>query len=123
MTTRRRFLRSVIGRAAAGGVAVAAALTLLPAVTLALTLDEAKAAGWVGERPDGYVGLVRSDAPPGTRDLVNRINAERRANYAAIAARTGTTAEKVGLVAGQKLINATPRGQYVMTQSGQWVAK
>ena len=38
----------------------------------AATLDSAKAEGWIGERPDGYLGLVRSDAPADVQAVTRR---------------------------------------------------
>ena len=34
----------------------------LSGYAMAATLGEAKADGWVGEKPDGYIGLVRQSA-------------------------------------------------------------
>ena len=59
----------------------------LPAA--AQSLDQAKAAGQVGERIDGYVGVVDANAPGDIRALVDQVNAERQAKYAEIAAERG----------------------------------
>ena len=52
---------------------------------LAITLDEAKARGLLGELPNGYLGVV---SPPGSsdvRDLQRTINQKRRSKYQEIA--------------------------------------
>lgn len=86
-------------------------------------LMAAKAAGKIGERPDGLVGAV-GDAPAADMlQLVAEINQQRRAQYAKIAAQNGATAEQVGAVAGKELIARTPAGQYVLDDSGAWVTK
>lgn len=82
-----------------------------------------KAAGKIGERPDGLVGAV-GDAPAAdVLQLVAQVNQQRRAQYAKIAAQNGTTADQVGVVAGKELTARTPAGQYVLDESGAWVKK
>jgi uncharacterized protein len=93
----------------------------LPAA--AQSLDEAKAAGQVGERIDGYVGVVDASTPGDVRAMVDQVNAERRQKYAEIAAERGTSVEAVAQIAGQKLIERAPGGQYVLGADGQWRQK
>ncbi len=88
----------------------------------AQSLDQAKAAGQVGERPDGLVGVV-ADAPPAVRALVDQINARRLEEYRAIAGRNGTNVTAVQAIAGQKLTAQAPAGSFVMDASGKWVRK
>ena len=85
-------------------------------------LDAARQAGQVGERPDGTVGIV-SAASPDIANAVAAINAQRLATYKNIAQRTGTSLDAVEAQAGQKLVGATPPGQFVMDASGQWKRK
>ena len=85
-------------------------------------LDAARAAGQVGERADGMVGAVGT-ATPDVAKAVATINAQRLATYKDIAQRTGTSLDAVEAQAGQKLIGATPAGQFVMDASGQWKRK
>lgn len=84
-------------------------------------LDDAKAQGLIGERLDGYVGAVTGDAS--VKALIDEVNAGRKAKYAEIAAKRGTPVEAVAQVAGEKLIERTPAGQYVMGSNGQWQRK
>lgn len=121
----RRSVLSMLMRAAGAGVAALMLLALvLPAPAVAASLEEAKAAGYVGERPDGYVGLVRQDVPDWARQLVNEINAQRRDTYAEVAARTpGASVREVGIIAGAKLLERAPAGHYVMNEQGQWIVK
>jgi uncharacterized protein YdbL (DUF1318 family) len=105
-----------------------ASLTLLCVVlglgpVHAQSLDEAKVAGLVGERIDGYVGLVVAGPPADVQSLVNRINEERQARYAEIAAQRGVPVEAVAQIAGQKLIERAPKGEYVLGADGQWRQK
>lgn len=82
----------------------------------------AKAAGSIGEQVDGYLGALPG-APAGADALVARINAERRAYYANIATKNGTAIDIVARLAGKKLVQRTPSGQYTRNASGQWLIK
>ena len=95
--------------------------TALPAA--AQSLDQAKAAGQIGERIDGYVGVVDANASPDIRALVDRVNAEREAKYAEIAAERGVSVQAVAQIAGEALIERTPSGQWVLGANGQWRQK
>jgi uncharacterized protein YdbL (DUF1318 family) len=86
-------------------------------------LEDAKAAGLVGERIDGYLGLVDSGAPAEVKRLVEQINAQREAKYAEIAGQQGAPAKAVAQIAGEKLINRAGGGEYVMGADGQWRQK
>jgi len=87
----------------------------------AADLQSAKAAGYVGEQPNGYLGIVPG-APGDVPALVNSINSQRRAAYQNIAQSNGTSLSAVEQLAGQKAIAKTPAGQYVLS-GGAWVRK
>ena len=107
--------RGLIG----GGVGLAGLVVATPA--LALTLDEAKAAGRVGEMPNGYIGVVESG--PGVQDLVDSVNERRRVRYQEIADKEGAPLAAVEQLAGARLIERAGPGQFVMTSGGGWVRK
>jgi hypothetical protein len=86
-------------------------------------LAATKASGLVGERPDGLLGLVKGQAPDDVRALVARVNEERRKQYEQVARSTGRSLQEVQAVAGQRLVQATPPGQFVMETAGQWVRR
>ncbi|CAO3422826.1 YdbL family protein [Azospirillum endophyticum] len=116
--SRRRFNRLALSALATGLLAAA-----LPQLALAQdALAAAKAAGQLGERPDGMVGLVPG-APASAQELAQQVNAQRLARYQEIAKGNGTVLDKVQAVAGQQLIERTPAGQFVMTAAGQWQRK
>ncbi|HEX6112946.1 MAG TPA: YdbL family protein [Geminicoccaceae bacterium] len=100
---------------------LAVALSFGPAQADAL--DDAKAAGLVGERIDGYVGVVDSGAPADVKRLVEQINAERQAKYAEIAQKQGAPVQAVAQIAGEKLVQRAGGGEYVMGADGQWRRK
>lgn len=85
------------------------------------SLDDAKAAGLIGERVDGYVGALTEDA--GVQALVDEINAGRKAKYAEIAGKRGAPVDAVAAIAGKKLIERTPSGQFVLDSEGEWQRK
>jgi len=103
--------------------AMLAGLLLLALPASAQDLQEAKRAGWVGEQRDGYLGLVDPAAPPAVRQLIAQVNAERRRNYAAIAARNGTELNKVELLAAEKAIQRTAVGHFIQGPDGSWVRR
>ncbi|MCP5368253.1 MAG: YdbL family protein [Hyphomicrobiales bacterium] len=109
----------------AAAALVVLALALAGTVTVpawAADLGQAKSAGQVGERTDGYLGLIGS--PPGdVRAMVDDINAKRKARYAEIAKKTGASVKNVGLLAGAKAIEMAAPGSYVMDASGAWIKK
>ena len=89
----------------------------------ALDVQEAKSAGWVGEQRNGYLGLVSSTAPADARDLVARINRERRTYYEQIAVKNQLQVQAVELLAADKAMQKTPSGQFVQAADGSWVKK
>lgn len=86
-------------------------------------LDEAIRAGAVGERFDGYLGTVAADPSPASQRLVAEINARRRQEYAAIAARNGVPVEAVAQISGKKLVERAAPGTHVMLPDGRWLRK
>ncbi|MBA3068204.1 MAG: DUF1318 domain-containing protein [Hyphomonas sp.] len=85
-------------------------------------IDAAISAGEVGERIDGYLGVV------GTADAaivrkVQDINNRRRAVYEQAARDNGTTVQIVAQLAGEKQIAKIQPGQYFMDEAGTWQRK
>ena len=96
-------------------------VALMPTMSWAATLPEAKAAGMVGEMPDGYLGVVK--ASPEAEALVADINAKRKAAYEGIASKTGQAVEIVEKLAGEKALNKTEPGNYIKYPDGTWHKK
>ena len=109
-------------RAVALAVASALALLVAPAAN-ADSLDNAKAAGYVGERTNGMLGLVKQDAPANVKQLVESVNARRKQSYASIAKKNGTSPGAVASLAGEKAIARTKPGNFIQNASGRWVKK
>jgi uncharacterized protein len=98
-------------------------LGLLATPALAASLDQAKAAGQIGERIDGFLGVVDANAPADVRALCDQINAERQAKYKEIADKQKAPVAAVAQIAGKKLLERTPKGEYILDASGQWRKK
>jgi uncharacterized protein YdbL (DUF1318 family) len=80
--------------------------------------DAARKAGKVGEKPDGYLGVVSGDAS--LKGLVDDINIKRRALYAQKAQGANATLEEYALTAGCLAIARTAPGEKYMTPQGAW---
>ena len=98
-------------------------LILTPFLAFGVTLDEAKHQGQLGERPDGYLGIVKPPSTPDTVNLMKDINNKRRDVYKGIAEKNGTALPAVEALAGKKAIEKTPSGQFIMQPDGTWVRK
>ena len=85
-------------------------------------LDKARAAGIVGEKQNGYVGLVRA-ANDNVKKLVDGINLQRRASYRNIAKKRKTSLAAVESLAGKAIIKRLPAGFYYKNAKGKWVKK
>ncbi len=98
-----------------------AALTLLAPAVSAQTaaVDAARAAGIVGERYDGYLGLS-SAAGANLRSQVATINVTRRALYSRLAASKGASPQDVGVTAGCQLLARVGVGQAYLWTDGAW---
>lgn len=103
-------------------VAVLAGSMLVSAVE-ASELSAPKADGWIGEQANGYLGLVRADAPADIKALVAEVNKKRKARYQQTANRHGTALSDIEKVGGQTTIAKTLLGNYIKDGSGQWRKK
>ncbi|MGX7951817.1 YdbL family protein [Tsuneonella sp. HG249] len=101
---------------------IAAAAGLLATPALAQrdpAYDAARAAGQVGEKMDGYLGIVGASTPA-LQQIVNDINIKRRAVYAAKATSANATLEEYALTAGCLAIARTSPGEKYQAPDGSW---
>lgn len=82
-------------------------------------LADARRAGIVGERYDGYLGIARG-ASSSVRNQVSAINIKRRALYTSLATRRGITTEVAAVAAGCELLSRVAVGQVYMLEDGAW---
>lgn len=109
-------------RFALGG-ALAAALGVAVAVPAMAQRDPeysaARAAGKIGEKMDGYIGIVGAETLD-LRRIVNDINIKRRAVYAERAKANNATIEEYALSIGcQQILNTSP-GEKYQAPDGNW---
>ena len=83
----------------------------------AVDLAEAKAQGLIGERADGYVGLVQATVEKPVNELVETVNAKRQIEYQRIAAANNLTLAQVEALAGKKTLAKTEAGQWIYIES------
>ncbi|HAY07687.1 MAG TPA: YdbL family protein [Hyphomonas sp.] len=86
-------------------------------------IDAARAAGEIGERIDGYLGVVTASPDPALVRKVQDINNRRRAVYEQTARDNNTTVQIVAQLTGEKQIAKLEAGQYYMDASGSWKQK
>ena len=103
------------------GAALGLLLAVAPGSAFALTLDQARSQGLVGELPNGYVA-ARGNAP-GVSGLVDSVNRQRRQQYRQIAAQSNVPVAAVEQQAGQALINRLQPGHWYMTPQNQWMQR
>jgi uncharacterized protein YdbL (DUF1318 family) len=103
-------------------VAIAAALLgagPAPAQSRDPAYAAARAAGQVGEKMDGYLGVV-SGGTPALRALVDDINIKRRALYSQKAQAQHATVEEYAFTSGCLLIAQTASGEKYQAPDGSW---
>lgn len=96
---------------------------LFPTIGLALSLDQAKQQGLVGETTSGYLEAVSSNPSKEVVSLVAEINRRRKAEYQQIATKNGTDLSAVEKLAAKKAFDKTAPGNYIKRPNGQWVKK
>ena len=99
---------------------------LLVALTIALpawalSLQDAKSQGKVGEMPNGYLGAIERSAEVIT--LVKDVNNRRKAIYQKMAKKNGITVEQVAHRAAIKAFKKTKAGHYIQNEAGEWEKK
>jgi uncharacterized protein YdbL (DUF1318 family) len=108
-------IRAVLLAAALFAVAEPAAAQMPAGQAVA----EAKARGLVGERYDGYVGLV-TDTGPMLRHQVQSINILRRSIYSRFAIARSVTPADVGITAGCQLLATVGVGERYYAPDNSW---
>ena len=78
----------------------------------------ARAAGQVGEQPDGYLGVVSGGAD--IQALVSNINIQRKSAYTQKAQASGATVEQLAFTSGCNLIAQTAPGEKYRAPDGSW---
>lgn len=103
-------------------------LLLLPVAAYALTLDEARQQGLVGEDWTGFVAAVSPNPSKEVQALVTDVNDKRRAVYEKVAKETSTakdpvTADDVARIGAPKVFEKAAPGTYLRLQGQVWTKK
>jgi uncharacterized protein YdbL (DUF1318 family) len=96
-----------------------AIIIAVPAAAQTPAVDAARAAGVVGERYDGYIGISGA-ASAAVRSQVATINIRRRSLYSNLAAARGASPQDVGITAGCQLLARVGVGQAYLLADGVW---
>jgi uncharacterized protein len=86
----------------------------------AISLDDAKSQGLVGENSSGYLGLVVANSE--AQAVVEKVNAKRKAQYLKLAKKNNLSLAQVEALAAAKTIEKTQSGHYIEV-NGSWVKK
>ena len=78
----------------------------------------ARAAGQIGEQPNGYLGVVSGGAA--VQAIVDKVNIQRKALYAEKAQAAGVTINDFGVTTGCNLIALTQAGEKYRAPDGSW---
>lgn len=81
---------------------------------------DARAAGQVGERFDGYLGYALQGPSMQARQQTEAINIRRRALYSDLAQRKGVSPQEIGITAGCTLLGRVEVGEAYMLGDGEW---
>jgi len=109
--------RSILILAAVTGSVLAASPALAQARDPAYSA--ARAAGQVGEKADGYLGVVGGGGPA-LRAMVDDLNIKRRALYSEKAQAQHATVEQYAFTSGCLLVAQTSPGEKYQAPDGSW---
>ncbi|MBY7186823.1 YdbL family protein [Escherichia ruysiae] len=94
---------------------------LMSSSAMALTLNEARSQGRVGETLNGYLVALETDAE--TQALVRDINEARNRSYQQLAKQNNVSTDEIAKLAGQKLVARAKPGEYVQGINGKLLRK
>lgn len=81
--------------------------------------EAARANGSIGEKPDGYLGIV-SGGDAQLQRMVSDINLKRKQVYTNRASAEGSTVEQFAFTAGCNTISRTQPGEKYQAPDGTW---
>jgi uncharacterized protein YdbL (DUF1318 family) len=84
----------------------------------ALTLHEARAAGVLGEKKDGYVAVLKKSADADA--LAKDVNDKRLQEYTRISKEKGQPVDVVASLAAEQIVNTLGSGEHYQDASGSW---
>lgn len=113
-------MNRTFARMLAGGLIAAGLALSVPALAQRdPAYQAARSAGQVGEKPDGYLGVVGSQSAA-VQSMVSDLNIRRRENYAQKAQEQGVTLQEYAITQGCILIARTQAGEKYQDPNGGW---
>ena len=113
-------MNRTFAKALAGGLVLAGLALSAPALAQRdPAYQAARSSGQVGEKPDGYLGVVGSQSAA-VQSMVSDLNIRRRENYAQKAQEQGVTLQEYAITQGCILIARTQAGEKYQDPSGTW---
>ncbi|GAC1575172.1 MAG: hypothetical protein NVS3B5_06020 [Sphingomicrobium sp.] len=100
-------------------VAIAAPPATAQGSTASAAVSQARAAGIVGERYDGYLG-VAVDGSPYLRRQVASVNLLRRSLYSQLSRSRGVSMQEIGVTAGCQLLATVRVGERYYSVGNAW---
>ena len=82
-------------------------------------IDLLKTSGVLGENNRGFLEVRSGD----DQGVAAAENADRAAVYAALAKKTGATADSVGKARAKQIAGASAKGVWVQAENGEWAKK
>jgi len=113
-------MNRTFAKALAGGLVLAGLALSAPALAQRdPAYQAARSAGQVGEKPDGYLGVVGGQSAA-VQSMVSDLNIRRRENYAQKAQEQGVTLQEYAMTQGCVLIARTQAGEKYQAPDGSW---
>ncbi len=92
--------------------------------TAKATVDAAITRGEIGEKIDGYLGIVNGASPSAAvQNAMNEINIARKSVYTQAASKSGQPASVFAQLTGEKQIKKSAPGTFVKDATGVWKKK
>ena len=101
------------------GLLIALMALAVPAAAQTPQVNAARAAGAVGERYDGYLGVAGAISAA-VRNQVASVNITRRSLYYSLARKKGASPQEVEITAGCQLLARVAAGESYMLADGRW---
>lgn len=95
-------------------------LVVAPVMTASAdSLDGLRASGAAGERYDGYAEALS----PSAKATVDQVNAQRKKIYQQRATQQGVSADQIGRVYAEQILNKAPAGTKYLRHDGTRITK
>ncbi|EPJ44960.1 MAG: hypothetical protein OFPII_31040 [Osedax symbiont Rs1] len=92
-------------------------------VSFAISMEQAKSQGLIGETSHGYLAPVKANPSATITTLIKSINQQRRSAFAAKASKAGVSVNVMSKRVAQRLFEKAAKGSYLKNSAGQWYKK